>query len=172
MNEWIMILGAGVMQEAALRAAGEMGINTLAVDANPKAPWAGLAGRFECVDLKDKDGLLALASSLRGSERISGVMTAGTDFSASVAWVAGHLGLPGISYEAALDASDKSRMRRRFALAGLPSPPFTVFDKLPDGVPDLPFPFPAVVKPVDNMGGRGCRRVDGPPELAAALKDA
>jgi biotin carboxylase len=166
-----MILGAGVMQEPALRAAGEMGLKTLAVDANPNAPWASLAGRFECVDLKDKDGLLALASSLEGKEKISGVMTAGTDFSASVAWVAEHLGLPGIPYETALDASDKSRMRGRFALAGLPSPPFAVFEKLP-GVPALPFPYPAVVKPVDNMGGRGCRRVDGPSALEAALKDA
>jgi biotin carboxylase len=167
-----MILGAGIMQKPALCAAGEMGLKTLVVDANPKAPFAGLAGRFECVDLKDKDGLLALASSLRGKERISGVMTIGTDFSASVAWVAENLGLPGISYEAALDASDKSRMRGCFARAGLPSPPFTVFEALPGEVPGLPFPYPVVIKPVDNMGGRGCRRVDRPSDFASALKEA
>jgi biotin carboxylase len=167
-----MILGAGVMQGPSLRMAGEMGLKTLAVDANPRAPCAGLADRFECIDLKDRDGLLALASSLKGEEKISGVMTAGTDFSASVAWIAQHLGLPGIPYETALDASDKSRMRGRFAAAGLPSPEFTVFDGVPGQTPLLPFPYPAVVKPVDNMGSRGCRRVDSPEELVQALSGA
>jgi biotin carboxylase len=167
-----MILGAGIMQGPGLCAAREMGLKTLAVDANPQAPCAPLADRFECVDLKDKEGLLALAASLGGEEKISGVITAGTDFSASVAWVAQGLGLPGIPYETALDASDKARMRGRFALAGLPSPPFTVFEKFPGTSPVLPFPYPVVVKPVDNMGSRGCRRVDGPSDLVPALKDA
>jgi biotin carboxylase len=98
-------------------------------------------------------------------------MTAGTDFSASVAWVAEKLGLPGIPYEAALNASDKDRMRRCFAAAEVPSPGFVVF-AAEDAVQSLPFGFPVVVKPVDNMGARGCRRVDSAGELGAALGEA
>jgi len=103
-------------------------------------------------------------------------MTAGTDFSANVAWVAEKLGLPGIPYESALNASDKSRMRECFKKANLPSPDFITITAT-----DLPLSpnfslltshFPLVIKPVDNMGSRGCRRVDTIEELNEAAKTA
>jgi biotin carboxylase len=124
-----MVLGAGVMQGPALRIAGELGLQTVAVDADPQAPSIPLAGRFERIDLKDKEGIAALARSLKASGGLEGIMTAGTDFSAAVAWAAEQTGLPGIPYEAALDASDKERMRRRFKEAGVPSPEFTILDR-------------------------------------------
>ncbi|MDR1143362.1 MAG: ATP-grasp domain-containing protein [Spirochaetaceae bacterium] len=166
----ILILGAGIMQGPAIRRAGEMGLETVVVDGDPQAPLAGEADRFEAVDLKDIHAIEKLARTLKEEGGLDGVMTAGTDFSASVAWTAEKLGLPGISYETALDASDKERMRRRFEEAGLPSPGFVI---LTGAVPAaLPFPFPAVVKPVDNMGARGCRRVDSPEELGTAAAEA
>ncbi|MDR0553202.1 MAG: ATP-grasp domain-containing protein [Treponema sp.] len=168
----LMILGAGVMQGPAIRLAGEMGLETVVVDADPRAPCAALADRFERIDLKDKEGIEALGRSLLENGGLSGIMTAGTDFSASVAWAAGRLGLPGIPYEAALNASDKERMRRCFKTAGLPSPEFVVLRQTPPRDYRLPFPYPVVVKPVDNMGARGCRRVDAPDALEAAVTDA
>ncbi|MDR2661612.1 MAG: ATP-grasp domain-containing protein [Treponema sp.] len=166
----ILILGAGVMQGPAIRRAREMGLETVVIDGDPQAPLAAEADRFEPVDLKDIRGIEKLARSLKEEGGLDGVMTAGTDFSASVAWTAEKLGLPGISYETALDASDKERMRRRFEEAGLPSPRFRILTKAAPA--DLPFPFPAVVKPVDNMGARGCRRVDSPDELETAVAEA
>jgi biotin carboxylase len=132
-----------------------------------------MADRFERIDLKDREGVEALGRSLRDSGGLAGVMTAGTDFSATVAWAAERLGLPGIPYEAALNASDKSRMRSCFKKAGLPSPEFITLSGAPLS-PDQPLPgaFPLVVKPVDNMGGRGCRRVDSFEELRAAAEEA
>jgi biotin carboxylase len=170
-GERLLILGAGLMQGPAISQARDMGLYTVVVDGDPTASEAGRADRFECIDLKDKEGIAALGQSLKSDGGLSGVMTAGTDFSASVAWVAEKLGLPGIPYESALNASDKDRMRRCFAAAGVPSPRFTTFttEKSPVAIP---FGFPAVVKPVDNMGGRGCRRVDSPEDLAAALPEA
>ena len=170
----ILILGAGVMQGPALKIAGEMGIETVAADADAGAPAIPLAGRFERVDLKDKEGIEKLARSLMEEGGLSGIMTAGTDFSATVAWAAERLGLPGIPYETALDASDKERMRRRLRAAGGPSPEFVILKEIPSRETgfSLPFPWPAVVKPVDNMGSRGCRRVDCFGELREALVDA
>ncbi|MDR2618587.1 MAG: ATP-grasp domain-containing protein [Treponema sp.] len=170
----ILILGAGVMQGPALRIAKEMGLETVAADGDPNAACASLADRFENVDLKDKEGIEALARSLTENGGLAGVMTAGTDFSATVAWTAERLGLPGISWETALDASDKERMRRRFKAAGVPSPEFVILSKPPSesGGFSLPFPWPAVVKPVDNMGSRGCRRVDSAEELETAAAEA
>jgi len=184
----ILILGAGVMQGPAIRCAKAMGLETVVVDGDPFAPLAAEADRFEPLDLKDIHKIEQFARTLQTEGGLHGVMTAGTDFSASVAFVAEKLNLPGIPYETALDASDKERMRKRFEEAGLPSPAFTVFTKENAGPASdsvnpaskndnlegsgLPFPFPVVVKPVDNMGARGCRRVDNEAELRAAVETA
>jgi biotin carboxylase len=160
------------MQGPAIRCARDMGLETVVVDGDPGAPMASRADRFEPIDLKDINKLEKFARSLAENGGLSGVMTAGTDFSASVAWVAEKLGLPGIPYQAALDASDKERMRRRFKEAGLPSPEYAVLTEPPGEWYRLPFDFPVVVKPVDNMGGRGCRRVNGHDEFRDAVTDA
>ena len=168
----ILILGAGVMQGPALKIAAEMGLEVVAADADPNAPCACLAHRFEKVDLKDRAGIEELGRSLLENGGLGGIMTAGTDFSATVAWAAEKLSLPGIPYETALDASDKGRMRERFRAAGVPSPNFIVLQNIPEEGSALPFPLPAVVKPVDNMGSRGCRRVDNFSELENAVAEA
>jgi len=167
MKESIIILGAGVMQCPAIRIAKELGFFTIALDGSSKAPYISMADQFEQIDLKDKEAIEIFARSLQVKCDRLGIMTAGTDFSASVAWTAEKLGLPGIPYEAALNASDKSRMRACFKKASLPSPEFitiTAQDKLDN----IPLPFPLVIKPVDNMGSRGCRRVDSIDELREA----
>ncbi|MDR0623009.1 MAG: ATP-grasp domain-containing protein [Treponema sp.] len=178
MKERIIILGAGVMQGPAIRIAGEMGLFTVVADADPQAPCVSLADRFEQIDLKDKEGITALGRSLQNQGGLGGIMTAGTDFSATAAWEAEQLGLPGIPYEAALNASDKERMRRCFKNSGLPSPEFTTLSEAPAqwplaaGTGSALAAYPLVVKPVDHMGGRGCRRVDSFEELRAAVREA
>ncbi|MGO8695949.1 MAG: ATP-grasp domain-containing protein [Rectinemataceae bacterium] len=171
----VLILGAGVMQIPAMRAAREMGWTVAVADGNPDATGAGLADRFFPVDLKDREGLERAARSLRAEAGLDAVFTAGTDFSASVAWVAERLDLPGIPYETALRASDKLRMREALAKAGLPSPRFVSLDA--DGSPRAAveragLDFPLVVKPADSMGARGCRAVRDPVDLEEALADA
>ncbi|MDR2952209.1 MAG: ATP-grasp domain-containing protein [Treponema sp.] len=171
MKESLIILGAGVMQGPAIKIAKELGFYAIALDANPYAPCVSQADRFEQIDLKDKEKIEAFARSLQNSYGRVGIMTAGTDFSASVAWTAERLGLPGLPYEAALNASDKARMRACFKKEGVPSPDFAIITEA-DGLENAPLPFPLVVKPVDNMGSRGCRRVDGVEEFQKAAEDA
>lgn len=161
------------MQGPAIRAAREKGYRTIVVDADPSAIHAADADEFHPVDLKDAEGLLALA---RTFPDLAGVLTAGTDFSASVAFVSEALGLPGISRETALNASDKARMRTVLAAAGVPIPRFAyggaADDPLELGGAGLGGGYPLVVKPVDNMGARGCRLARDPSELAEAWSDA
>ncbi len=168
----ILILGAGVMQGPVILAAKARSWRTVVVDGDPSAVNAVLADHFEQIDLKDRESLLAFAQALAKNGGLSGVMTAGTDFSSSVAYIAEHIGLPGIPYENALDASDKIRMRRRFQAAGVPSPAFVELRSPPEESWLPPFGFPAVVKPVDNMGARGCRKVDNADELNPAVRAA
>jgi biotin carboxylase len=177
MKETIIILGAGVMQGPVINIAKELGFCAVALDGSSSAPCISLADKFEQIDLKDKEGIEAFARSIQGTTSRLGIMTAGTDFSANVAWVAEKLGLPGIPYEYALNASDKSRMRECFKKADLPSPDFITITEsdLPLSPPHSPLPTPhspLVIKPVDNMGSRGCRRIDNAEELNEAAKTA
>ena len=178
----IFILGAGVMQLPAFRAAKELGWTVAAADGNSSAIGASLADHFIHVDLKDRDGLVAAARRLRNAIGLDGVFTAGTDFSLAVAYIAEKLDLPGIPYDVALRASDKQKMREAFSAAGVSSPRFAVIG--PDhGTGALSVAadrvaaasvlgYPLVVKPVDNMGARGCRAVRDSSELAAAVREA
>ncbi|HUI69126.1 MAG TPA: ATP-grasp domain-containing protein [Spirochaetia bacterium] len=169
----IMILGAGVMQIPSIRLARRSGWRVVVADGNKDAVGRKLADHFETVDLKDRDGLLAVATRCRESEGLDGVFTAGTDFSSSVAWVAEKMGLPGISFDAAMRATDKSLMREAFRLAGVPSPRFSRVTTSTDPVSILGgLDFPLVIKPVDNMGARGVRKVDSQEALLEACRSA
>jgi len=170
-KDTIIILGAGVMQGPAINIAKELELYTIVLDGSSNAPCISLADRFEKIDLKEKEEIESFAHSIKDKTNRLGIMTAGTDFSASVAWVAEKLELPGIPYKTALNASDKARMRSCFDKAGLPSPPFSVISNDSLSIPDY-LQFPLVVKPVDNMGSRGCRRIDNIDEFEEAAKTA
>ena len=174
----IVILGAGLMQKPAILSAKQLGFHTIVVDADPKAVCIPQADEFFKIDLKDKEGILELCTRLKNSpEGLEGVFTAGTDFSASVSYVCERLGLPAHSFEAATNASIKTQMRACFEKEGVPSPKFIRVGKS-DIEPSLldcvlaKMDFPFVVKPVDNMGARGCRMVRTKEEFLSAVKIA
>jgi biotin carboxylase len=83
-----------------------------------------------------------------------------------VACVAKALGLPGIEPEAALMASHKALMRRRLRECGVPVPEFRTTRSREEAVElAAEIGFPVVIKPVDNMGARGVRRLDNVAQL-------
>lgn len=177
MSKRLLMLGAGFMQGVAIDAARRRNWHVTAVDGNPDAVCRARADRFEVIDLKDTEALVQFALGLKESEGLDAVFTAATDFSVAVASVARACGLPGHSVEAALNATDKERMRSCFASAGVPSPAWTVVNAgtRADALNRLVhagLDWPVVVKPVDNMGARGCRMVHKPEELDGAVCEA
>lgn len=74
--------------------------------------------------LKDTARLIDYARYLQQNGGLDAVFTAATDFSAAVAAIAAACGLRGHTLEAALNATDKVRMRECFRKAGVPSPAF------------------------------------------------
>ena len=174
----ILILGAGLMQRPAILSAKKMGYTVHVVDADSDAVAIPCADIFKKIDLKDKDSILEYADFLKKSEGgLAAVFTAGTDFSSSVSYVCEKLGLNSHSFEAAVNASVKTQMRECFEKQGIPSPKFLKASK--GDVNELfvekvcgKLSFPIVVKPVDNMGARGCRMVRSKKEFLPALKIA
>lgn len=170
-NKNILILGASLLQKPAIQSAKELGCKVFVVDGNPNALCVSLADVFECIDLKDEQGLLSYAKKIHNSEGLHGVFTAGTDFSKSVAFVTENLNLSGHAYQAAKNASDKALMRQCFKNFKVSSPKFTVLtEKDLSKIQSNPKEFlsslefdlknPLVVKPCDNMGARGCKKID------------
>ena len=176
----ILILGAGLMQKPAILSAKEAGFTVHVIDADDKAVAIPFADTFRKIDLKDKPGILAYAKELKASaEGLAAVFTAGTDFSASVSYVCEELGLPAHSFQAAVNASEKTVMRQCFKDAAVPSPEFCRVGREDiSSEADLlnkirsKMDFPLVVKPVDNMGARGCRMVRNEIEFMPAVKTA
>lgn len=178
MNEKsILILGAGLLQKPAFESAKSLGLKVFAVDANPQAVCVPLADEFKQIDLKDKDGIAQYACALKKTRNLVSVFTAGTDFSRSVSYACEKAGLLSHSFEAAKNASDKTLMRNCFEKYGVPSPKFAKINRndicrvLENGVPSG-LAYPLVVKPVDNMGARGCRMIRGESELKTGLEEA
>ena len=177
----VFMLGAGFMQGVAIRAARALGCTVVAADGNPSAVCAAEADEFVCIDLKDTARLIDYARYLQQNGGLDAVFTAATDFSAAVAAVAAACGLRGHTLEAALNATDKVRMRECFRKAGVPSPAFIELTAADLAVPantleqrigELAGRFPLVVKPVDNMGARGCSLVKNLSELRKAAATA
>ena len=174
----ILILGAGLMQKPAILSAKEAGFTVNVIDADDKAVAIPYADTFRKIDLKDKEGILEYARELKASEGgLAAVFTAGTDFSASVSYVCEALGLPAHSHQAAINASVKTVMRQCFSDANVPSPAFVrvgredINESLLNKVLQK-MNFPLVVKPVDNMGARGCRMVRNEEEFMPAVEIA
>lgn len=67
------------------------------------------------VNFEQKDKLLASVKSFK--DKVDGVITVYENYILPTAWIANHLGLPGLSVEAAEACTDKFIMRQRFAKA-------------------------------------------------------
>ena len=185
-NKNILILGASLLQKPAIQSAKELGCKVFVVDANPNALCVPLADVFECIDLKDEEKLLSFAKKIYESQGLQGVFTAGTDFSKSVAYITENLKLSGHLYQSAKNASDKALMRECFRKSNVNSPNFVILTEkdLPKIESNLKeFLLNAnfslneslVIKPCDNMGARGCKKIenlDDVKNFVEAVKDS
>ncbi|HAK46071.1 MAG TPA: hypothetical protein DCO79_09175 [Spirochaeta sp.] len=159
-DDSILILGAGIMQIPAIKAAKQLGYRVFVADVNTEAPAISLADEFRHIDLIDKHAIAEEAVRLRKEHNLSAVFTAGTDFSATVAYAATAAGLPGIDYTVAMTASNKILMRRAFSEAGVPSPSFYPVKTRREALEAcMNLNFPVVIKPVDSMGARGVVKI-------------
>jgi biotin carboxylase len=161
-----MIVGAGVLQEPAIRTAKSLGYAVIATDIVPTAPGLRWADRVGMVSKFDVEGHVRFAESCRDEFDLRGALTIGTDASCAVAGVAAALGLPGVNPESAFMATNKAAMRRRLKRCAVPCPEFREVRQLDEALAAAgDIGYPLVLKPVDNMGARGVRRIDTPDEL-------
>ena len=167
----IMILGASILQLPAIEKAAEMGLKVVALDMNPDAVGFNVPG-VTIVVISTIDIPAAVEAAKK--HQIDGVMTLATDMPMrTVAAVARECGLPGISEETAIKATDKSAMREALLNAGVPVPVFYKIqnpDEFTAAVNKMEKSF--MVKPADSSGSRGILKVDNKEKAAEAYEYA
>lgn len=163
----LFIIGASVLQVPAIVKAKEMGLYTAVADFNPDAVGVPLADEYYNVSTIDPEGVLKAAEQFQPD----GIMTLATDMPMrSVAYAAARLGLPGVSFDTAVKATDKGEMIKAFAAAGVEHPWFFILDGTADA-DDIAekITYPCISKPTDSSGSRGVMIVNNKEELAAAV---
>ena len=116
---------------------------------NPEPNWAvPLAREFHATAGLSLPSVLDLTAHIHERVALDGVVTFWEEDVPTAALIARHLGLPGNAPDAALNARSKLRMRRAFAAAGVPGPPFApITDRASLLAACERVPFPAVLKP-------------------------
>lgn len=162
----LMILGAGIYQLPLIRKAKEMGLFTIVVSVPGNYPGFAIADEICYLDTRDREAILAKAQK----EQISGICTAGTDVAvASVGYVCSHMGLPGISQEAAQIVTDKWKMKEAFRNGHTTTAAFEQVSSLREAKEAAgKLGYPICLKAVDKSGSRGIQKVSSPEELEQA----
>ena len=165
----LMILGAGIYQVPLIKTAKAMGLHTIVVSIPGNYPGFELADQIYYENTVDYEKILEIAKK----EAIDGIITAGTDVAViTIGKVCDEMQLRGISFEAAVNASNKREMKERYEAAGVRTARFreisveTPADEILSQIEGLQFPL--IFKAVDTSGSRGIMRVDSPAEFSAA----
>ncbi|MCC8181729.1 MAG: ATP-grasp domain-containing protein [Clostridiales bacterium] len=166
----ILILGASIYQVPLIRAAKRMGLYTIVSSIPGDYPGFRLADKAWEINTTDREAILAAAQA----EGIDGICTTGTDVAVStIGYVCGHMGLRGISEQAALMATDKADMKEAFRQGDVSTAEFHRAYSLTDvKTAAQKIGFPVVVKRVDSSGSRGITIVHDPNGLEDAYREA
>lgn len=148
----ILIIGASILQLPAIRKAKELGYYVGVVDYNPNAVGIVEADEYFNVSTIDEEGVSEVARSFHPD----GIMTLATDMPMrAVAKACAVCGLPGISYDTAVKATDKGEMIKAFEAYGVEHPWYNIVPS-PDHFEIIDkYTYPCIMKPTDNAGSRG-----------------
>ena len=149
----LLVIGASILQLPAILKAKELGYYVGTVDYNPKSIGIPYADEFFEVSTIDIEAVAKVAKKFNAD----GIMTLATDMPMrSVARAAEVCGLPGISMDTAIKATDKGEMIKTFESHGVDHPWYYLvpsritFDEIKCKVS-----YPCIIKPTDNAGSRG-----------------
>ena len=149
----VLIIGASILQLPAIRKAKALGYYVGVADYNPNAIGVAEADEYFNVSTIDIDGVVRVAQVFRPD----GIMTLATDMPMrAVARACEVCGLPGISFETAIKATDKGEMIKAFEAAGVEHPWYYIVpdhSSLEDVLKEVC--YPCIMKPTDNAGSRG-----------------
>lgn len=157
----LLVISAGVEAVPGIARIKRLGHWVVASDGNPKAPGFALADDAILASTYDAAGTAQAAEVYSRTRRpIDGVMSIAADVPLTVATVAAHLRLPGLTLETARLATDKLAMKERFRAEGIPVPWFAPVQSGRELARLMRLRrHVLVLKPVDSRGARGVLRL-------------
>jgi biotin carboxylase len=167
----VLIVGCGFPQLGLLRAARELGLSVVGVDANPRAIGARECDEFCEVSTHDVDAVVRAAKDAR----VDGITTCGSEVALlTTVRAAAVLGLPFYGDAATVERCQaKDLMREAYAEGGAPIPAFAAtnaFEHVEAFVERVG--LPVVLKPSRGWGQRGVSKVESLSELKTAYERA
>lgn len=167
----IIILGASRYYSKSIEAARTAGYYVIALDRNPESAGFKVADESYACDIADQEGVLKIAQE----HGVSGIIPL-NDVGVPVAsYVSEILGLPGISRQAVVWATNKEEMRKRWIEKGVPCPKVFVAVEKQDFYKGVEYVgYPCILKPAHGLGGasRGVIVVKAENELEDAISFA
>lgn len=165
----ILVLAGGADQIALIEELKHRGHSVVLVDYFENPPAKSHADKHIVASTLDIPKVREIASV----ENVDLICTACTDQALlTVAKVSEDLGLPCyISYETALNVTNKSYMKKVMQDNHIPTAKYTIVDSV-NLLDIVGFEFPLVVKPVDCNSSKGVRRVEDNESLVKYLKEA
>jgi biotin carboxylase len=165
----LLVINLGFEQHALIKAAAELGARIAGIHYDDQWDRRLPIDEVKVCDLRDLPAILDIARQIRPD----GVAADECDYSFfACAIVSEELGLPGPGIASAQRATNKWLQRRALKeFGGVAQPDFElVADENEAHAAAALIGFPVIVKPIDNRGGIGIRRVDTAGELSAALR--
>lgn len=159
----LLILGASILQLPAIKKAKEMGLYVAVADFNPNAIGIQYADEYYNASTIDENAICDVARRFNPD----GIMTLATDMPMrAIAKATEMLGLPGISYDTAVKATDKGEMIKAFERHNVEHPWYYIV-KSSEYLKSIlsQITYPCVMKPTDNAGNRGVCYVANEEEL-------
>lgn len=170
----LLIIGGGIEQVPAYKAAKKRGLTVVGTDRNIDAPGLKLADNVIQASTRDANETVEKVERFSKIHKIDGVMTIANDVPYTVACVARILKLPSISVESAEKFRDKSLMKEAFGNSNIACPPFWNITNVEDikNVLCEDSDVKYVLKPVDGRGAGGVLLIDQNTDLSWAFNES
>ena len=167
----IMVLAGGNDQAALIRMLKERipDVEIILIDYNKDVVAAKFADRHIVESTMD----LPKVKEIALQEKVDYIMTAcGDQPVLTMAVVSDELGLPCyLSKKQAVEITNKKFMKKKMSEFDIPTAKYKTFEE-GEEIDDSGLRYPLIVKPVDNNGSKGVRRVENKDELLLYAKEA
>lgn len=167
----IMVLAGGNDQAALIRMLRDRipGVEILLIDYNKNVVAAKFADRHIVESTMD----LTKVREIAAQEKVDYIMTAcGDQPVLTMAVVSDELNLPCyLSKKQAVEITNKKHMKKIMSDFNIPTAKYKCFAE-GEEINDAGLKYPLIVKPVDNNGSKGVRRVENKEELLVYAKEA
>lgn len=171
MDKYIAILGGNQLACPAIEHLGDLGYKTLVLDRNPDSPGKAVATTFLAADFADYE----TAQKVIKDYDLAAILAI-SDFGVrTAARLSEELGLPGYSWQSALNVTNKVYMKQRWMAEGLLTPKFAhnKLSRILAGERIEWDTFPCIVKPAFSGGGsRGVALVNNHDDVIKELQSS